>query len=1408
MCMQVARLMDSCCPTLCVCNCISSSDVSSDEFDVLWTETSHSLDPGLDIMTTDVVLQFSGKRHSSEETDAVLQEVLRTRLRVLESNSQNLSRLFKDMSARLVSVQAEKDCFIITFKTVEEIWKFSTYLSLGLVARCLQNFLCDATLCVDPLQLSDVAISVSVDEEHLATLYLRLLLEEGFFFGKALCDGTGEDDRLCFRQDDLLMVRDVGQDGMWEGTLLSSGSHGLVPVSSMQPLPYPFYQWFLRKYPGSAAGLPPASTFCDYPIATGTCISTVAYDPVGQDELPLYEGEEVAVEGLLLRGMNVFVGRSLSSGLVGFVQKAHVKPAELHPLTSSVAFVTEEEKAALNDINPGVTHSDSHIQMLQELELRSCEISRVYRMDRLDESDFPYMTCNSKKAVEKTPLAQRQSVASTLHSSPCHSLHRSRNTLGQSFTSFSLNDTFCNLDEFDDILEFEESEEPELCDPLLTLLDSDPSSIPPKDIGDLCDPSHSFLEVLFAGEGEDAVMLRLESVRETAKRQCMWWAQRRACFLLGRLCARRLKLSQARIYFEEALAVPVPGFLDLRLLRALYTHLTALYMKQRLPQKLRWTQERACVLMMALPDHCFCCADEFELLKPVMWRALLDGDRHLETRALFLSLRLFLQLGRHDHALPFAERLQFLSAGLGSRDGQVPMPLDLSWLLSCLYHQKYQPHLALAALSLDPLCPRTLNHALQKVEVFVRNADRLNPTWRCTNCPLSSQLRLHLQQAVDSASRESQHLAELDLCISLAWLLLLHGALEKAVWCAEHAVKVGSHVGEEERFEAQALHSWMLVLSGKAESAVNQLLPLLSSLTGSDSPAARGVVHTLIGLSLRQLGRLQESATHSHSALRIAHENGDKRNEAIALANLACLALGTGSMGVAEGFLQRSLLLFFNLGDGANEEHIQALIWMGRVLSDSGRGLEARVAYELGLLIGISVKNLRSQMTVAEILSRHYATKLMYRQCIVYYEHCVALSRELQDKRLEGQYLEILGSMYLSLNTERTSWKSLDYTKQSLRISIDLGNRQEESVTWLNAGRIYYLMCEDELADMYLQAAVRTALKVEDPAFVLSVHEGAGDVFFKGHRNRMAALPFYRDGSLPLARSIGDTLSELRMLNKITVLLMSESQHQEALQYAILAVESTAATGQWEQEWVALHRLASVHYALRHYELAENFYLQAVRCGPTDTQHRITAQYYCRTYRRLGDLTLHHLQDAFDAMGYYQLALAAAMEDTCPASRYILFMKLAEVHTHLLPDTELCEHYTHSANSLKNVLAETYTENSPVDQTQTEMYHRKSSDTNVDKKKADALTTNTHKTNTHIASTLNIDKTDTHSTISITTDKTDTPSTNSINTDKTDTQSKSSINSHETDTHRVISVNTRETGRNSVIDTDVQETNT
>ncbi|MEQ2169389.1 hypothetical protein GOODEAATRI_024758 [Goodea atripinnis] len=313
---------------------------------------------------------------------------------------------------------------------------------------------------------------------------------------------------------------------------------------------------------------------------------------------------------------------------------------------------------------------------------------------------------------------------------------------------------------------------------------------------------------------------------------------------------------------------------------------------------------------------------------------------------------------------------------------------------------------------------------------------------------------------------------------------------------------------------------------------------------------------------------------------------------------------------------------------------------------------------------------------------------LLYGQSIVYYEHCVSVSRDLKDKRREGEYLEKLSSLYLSLNTEKSSRKSLDYTKQSLRISIDLGKREEESETWLQVGRIYYLIQEDELADMYLQAAVKTALRMNDPHFAMNIYEEAGDVYFKGHRNRMASELFYRDGSLPFARSIKDLHSEFRLLSKLTELLMNQGEQEEALQYATLAVQIANQTGVRENERTAYHRLATIYYSLQQYEMAENYYLKSLSLCPPTLQHPTEARYYTKLYCRLGNLTLHKLKDAFDAVGYFHLALAAALADqTNPEALYVVYMKLAEIHGNQMPDAQLCQFYRDRAQSLKKVLA-------------------------------------------------------------------------------------------------------------------------
>ncbi|XP_060783652.1 SH3 domain and tetratricopeptide repeat-containing protein 2 isoform X2 [Neoarius graeffei] len=1332
-----------CCPASCLRNCFLLSDISTLDLNTLWEEPPYALTrandlfPGNDVMATgdeeveteaevesegitgesywkrkealstvslavgdhfssDVILLFSGRRRSNLEPDSVLQEALRTRLRVVESNSQDVIQLFKELSARLVSVHAEKDHFVITFKTVEEIWKFSTYLALGYVARCLENFLCDQAFWLDPLLLSDVEICVTVDEEHLATLYLGLLLQEGSFFAKALVNSEQcieEEDELVYKKNDLVMVKDIGQQSTWEGTLLSTGQHGLVPVHAMQPLPYPFYQWFLRKYDGNAGGFSFTKGQSDQPIVTGTCIAVVDHYPMVKDELHFSQGDLIEVEGLLISSLNTFIGKHLSSGQRGFVHMAHVRPENVKPL-GQLVFLSEEERVALLQFNPCI--EQCHTGLLDKL--FSTDISTVYRLDRLDDSDFTYIR-NQPKQEQKPPVDARKSIilehsdTPPYHPSPRPSFYASQSCLDKDNEAFSFNleDTFREMDEYEEDPPFMDegiwdTEEAEFVDPILTLLNLDHFQ---ESFHALYDLSYSFLDTVFGGLPVEEVLLHLESLREGAKKGRMVWAHRRTCFLLGRLCAKKLKYSQARVYFEEALVVPVEGFNDKPLLIALYTNLTAVYLKQKMTDKLPYTLEKASALILCLPLHNFCSLDEFELLKPILRRAIVDNDKHLEARTCYLILCLFLQNKKIEEALPFVERLQFLSLTLSAEEGMPIGPVDLNWILCRLYHKKYLPYLALASLSLDSAQDHSLDNAFQKIELFLKNSVRLNPCWKDGSALLPVQVVVYLQQALSIASCGEHLKIQRDLCLSLASVYQQYGTLERAVLCAQQAVQAGSHINEEEGFEASVLLAWLFVLTEKPDRAQSTLQPLLNSLNKTDSPTQCGVVHNLLALCLHKQGKVTEAAREFHCALKISQENGNKHNEALALANLGCLALSVGAPGLAERFLLRSLHLFQFLSESpSDEEHVQTLLWLGRSYKDRGESQKVRLCYEMGLLVAISAKNLHSQMVVAKVLSHLYADLMLYGQCIIYYEHCVGLSRELKDKRLEGEYLDILSNLYLSLNTEKSSRKSLDYTKQSLRISIDLGKKQEESQTWLQVGRIYYLIHEDELADMYLQAAVKTALRINDLCFAMNIYEDAGDVFFKGHRNRLAAVSFFRDGGLPFARCLKDVHSEFRLLCKLSELLLKEGQHKEALQYATLAMQISTSTGVCLNERVSYHRLASIYFTLEQYEMAENYYLKALSLCPTALEHKEEARYYVKVYCRLADLTLHKIKDAFDAMGYFHLALAAALEDGGSLqARYIIYMKLAEIHANYLPDVRLSQRYMDSAWSLKRELA-------------------------------------------------------------------------------------------------------------------------
>lgn len=292
-----------------------------------------------------------------------------------------------------------------------------------------------------------------------------------------------------------------------------------------------------------------------------------------------------------------------------------------------------------------------------------------------------------------------------------------------------------------------------------------------------------------------------------------------------------LSSPQARVYYEEALSVCVDSFSDTPLLVALSTNLTAVYLKQRMTDKLPQTLEKASALLLCLPCHSFTSTDEVEMLKLLLRRSVVMADKYLEARVCYLISSLFLHLRKTDDALPFVERLQFLSATLSdSAEGCPIAPVDLNWLLSWLYHRKYMPYLALASLSLDSRQDHSLHDAFKRIELFIRNSVRLNPCWREGTSLLPAQIVVYLQQALAIAERGEDMKTQRDLCQGLASLYQQYDALDKAVYCAQQAVETGGHISEEEGFEASVLLGWLLVLTGQAERAQSVLQPLLTSL--------------------------------------------------------------------------------------------------------------------------------------------------------------------------------------------------------------------------------------------------------------------------------------------------------------------------------------------------------------------------------------------------------------------------------------------------------------------------------------------------------------------------------------------------------------------------------------------------
>ncbi|XP_025025264.1 SH3 domain and tetratricopeptide repeat-containing protein 2 isoform X3 [Python bivittatus] len=1220
-------------------------------------------------MASAISLSFSVKSRSAQDLSLQLQEAARKKLWALENDDKDVCAVFKELSARLVCIQAQEDRFLLSFRTVEEIWKFSTYLALGYVGCCLEHLLFTPEHWLNYAQVDDTEITVTVDEDCMATMYLGLLLQEGNFFATATLTVLAEEEEedLKLLKNELVHVKDIGHETKWEGTSLLTDQRGLVHVTTIEPLSHPFYQWFLKNYPISCGISQEISGPDSSQIGQGRCTAIEDHRGKGWDELSYCKGDVLEVIGFLIPGLQWFIGKSTTSGTIGFVQTKSVQLESYESMKKSPVFFSEEEISAFLQA-PCNGNEVYYSNLLNEW--AQTDITSVYRLDGFEPIVmYPQTPSDAVVHGHKDGWMFEGWGKQSYDSLSTHTDSEQSTPGGESSPSTCEHLPLPGPDDLDDPKFFIDlnaghMEDSDVFDPILTFLNQDSYVAHFQSLYDL---SFSFLSSTFYGfTNEEELVIYLETSRNWAKKGHLAWAHIRICYLLGRLCVRKAKFSQARVYFEEAMNTMDKGFEDLPLLTSLHVNLAAIYLKQKMKQKFLSVIGKGMTLLVCLSGHCFSSETELEVVMYILREAIAVGNTAMEVRSCFLVVRLFLQLGKYDEVLPFAERLQFLNAHFTSQITNVP-PLDTMPVLANLYEKKYLPHVALASARM--FSPSNIKGGLTPIwraGFILANTSKLLKVQGKSSHSISALACFYLHCGLAFSHEAGAVSTEKALCALLSKLYLKHGMLQRAVHYSNQAVTLGKVMAEEEAFESSLSLGWLFILNSQPEKASEIMWYLLCSLRQTDSVTQDGVVHNLLAIALKREGQMQKAAENYLWALNKARENGNQRNQAIALANFGCLVTSLGAYYLGEYYFLQAIKVYFELQDGDDTqiELVHILLWLAQSKLERCKAEEGIVFYELALAIALKTQNVISQLHVTESLC-HFYSKVHpdTRACIVYHEHQVLLAQQLQDREKEGHLLQVLSQLYQSLHTPRSLKQALDCTKQSLRIFIDLEETVKTAQAWLQAGRLYYQMQENELVEMYLQASVETALKPKELHLAMGLYEEAGDVFFNGTKNRHQAVEYYRGGAIPLARKLRDVQTELRVFNKLAELQIGLHNYENALEFATLAVRLSVDVGDHLQELVAFHRLATVYYFLQMYEMAEDCYLRTLSLHSPELQGVQEAVYYSKVYCRLGDLTLHKLKDEQDAASYFFLALAAATElDDCSWQGKIQ-AKLAEIFT-------------------------------------------------------------------------------------------------------------------------------------------------
>uniref|UniRef100_A0A3B5BCB0 SH3 domain and tetratricopeptide repeats 1 n=1 Tax=Stegastes partitus TaxID=144197 RepID=A0A3B5BCB0_9TELE len=1089
--------------------------------------------------------------------DEELQEMLRGKLRILQTDSAEVNALFMELSTHLVSINSEDKAIFVTFKTFEEIWMFTTYYTIG--KKYSQRHVI-FTLCF-VFSLGSLFASCSANQ---------------------MFDSSTSGGDLYLEQGDIAQFEPPFLGSGWTVLCLADGARGTAPKPALEPLWNNLVLFYLLLY-----------------SAKGTCLATAEYDAEGPDELSVAPGDRIIIVGLLVSCFDWFTGQKEATGEVGLVKTSLVKPSNIFLDEEKWMFVSRQEdkvieesiavlrKNSQSDVGYNYKLGKTEGQQDSQADKKQNKLKRSIQniLDQGQDSSPDSIVTISSDPEDSVPATEGENP-----SPPCFTVHP--------------------------VVEGNNNTENLI--PLFSFLEGQDYKV---EFGILYGLSSELLaSSTFAGHSdEDELIAFLGVARETARKKRLFWPQTRLCFLLGKLCAGRLKLSQARVYFEESLSVPRERFTDLRLLASIYSNLAVIYLLQKNTESFFAMTERLAALLLGIPD-CLKSLEDNSVLKYILKKAVLSHNKMAEARACLLLAKYHWAHAEGVWVVPYLERLLVLCD-----EAQKPWsisPTDGYLTLGRLYSRLQLPHLSISSAKRGSLQPSAiLSDCLGSMALVLDSVSRMNDNTKQESAILP-QVAPYLHQAlsltmVPDVGSDHYYVLSHQLTVCLCQLFYKHKMVEHAIRHMHTFINYNPPsqqvaISVPERNSSLIWLAWLHIDNNQPNIALDILDSVLASMPEHCTTPQEGVILNMRGVALRCMGDLRRAAESYQAAIDVCQEYEDIPNWAVAQANLGLLCLKAGAKGLAQRHLTEAVQLFSEL----NEEGYEANFIT--VLLELGQHYVKQQQLDFGR---------DCQLTATKHLCSLYGCENPDQaQCIIYSQHQVQLLRRTGDIRQEGDALEAISKLYLTLGTERAYRAALDYTKSSLGIFIDLGCREKEAYGWLQAGNIYHLLGQTELVDIYVQAAQDVALSTGDTIFILKLLEAAGDIFFNSCQDRDKAITFYRDRALPIAVKSNSSHTRLRLYNKLTEVMLCLKLYGEAVEFAQAAVDISISLGERLNERVAYHRLASLYHFLEQHELAEHYYLKTLTLCPTPLQFDEETLYYVRVYQTLGDILFYDLK--------------------------------------------------------------------------------------------------------------------------------------------------------------------------------------